>query len=80
MAVEAFEQLKNSYGHVDPQTWGAIRAEVQRYGLTNDDFTKAFSHYADPYRGDFEQAYGFKANLRSSKSSSSGKGSISSGW
>lgn len=58
--INDFEKVKNSYGHVGPSTWQQAMAAWIAQGGSRDEFINNFRQYADPNRGDFTAAYGFK--------------------
>ncbi len=60
LAVDDLESNKNSYGHVSADYFKYLLGQYIQAGGTRDDFIKNFSQYADPYKKDFQQAYGFE--------------------
>lgn len=49
----------NSYGNISPADWQSALAAWLAAGFKKKDFIDQFGQYADPNRGDFQQAYGF---------------------
>ena len=70
--VRTLESVKNDYGHISPQEWQEAQSIWLEQGGDKNSFVTNFSQYADPNRGDFTQAYGFKP-LSSQESSSGGQ-------
>ena len=55
--IQDLEANKNDYGHVSPDIWQELLSYWLQGGGNRADFEDNFQQYADPNRGDFDQAY-----------------------